>query len=429
MALVLRNGRELVECLLSAQQLGVTACPLNTFATQREMKDLLDNVRPSVIVCDERHLDVMEGSTGTATLVTVGPSGSYEPLLKKESGGTLLPKLGRSSPRVVIHTSGTTGRPKGASRDPASAGAAALATLLEIVPFRSDDAIFCPAPMFHSFGLAVFSVATVLGAHMVLPDKFEPIGSLEMMKDHATTAAAFIPVMMKRILDLPEDQLRTTHPRLRVVVSSGSFLPKPVRKKAVGYFGDVLYDLYGSTEAGWVSIASPDDMRNRPDSLGKIVPGVEIKVIGTDGEEVGAGGIGRITVRSELTFEGYTGSGQDTQSDTISIGDYGRVEDGYLYLHGRTDDMAVIGGENVYPVEVEALLEGFDGVDEAAVIAVADTEYGQVLKAYYSGSISEDDLIERAKAGLASYKVPRSAVRLDQLPRNATGKVLKKQLI
>ena len=429
MAMVLRNGRELSECILAAQQLGMRACPLNTFATQREMADLIANSRPSVIFCDERHLDVVEASAADAMVVTVGPSGSYEALLARKSALPLPPKLGRSSPRLVIHTSGTTGKPKGASRDPASAGASALAALLEIVPFHSDDAIFCPAPMFHSFGLAVFSVATVLGAHIVMPDRFEPLECLDMMKGHATTAAAFIPVMLGRILDLPEERLRTVRPRkMRLLLSSGSFLPQGLRQRAANYFGDVLYDLYGSTEAGWVSIASPEDMRTKPDSLGRIVPGVEVKVLGPGGEEVKPGDIGRIAVKSDVTFEGYTGTNDAAPNDVISIGDFGRIEDGYLYLHGRTDDMAVIGGENVYPVEIEAVLERLEGVDEAAVIALHDEEYGQVLKAFYAGSLSEKEVIEGAKRALSSYKVPRSAVRLEELPRNATGKVVKAAL-
>jgi acyl-CoA synthetase (AMP-forming)/AMP-acid ligase II len=286
--------------------------------------------------------------------------------------------------------------------------------------------------MFHSFGLATMTFAIALGATMVLPQKFDPEESLEFIQQYEATAASFVPVMIKRILSLDDEvKKRYDLSSLRVVMASGSAMSPDLRRAAMDLFGDVLYDLYGSTEVGWVTIATPEDMRKHDKTVGKPVPGTEVAVFSRDGERLDPGESGELFIKSNILFEGYTsGETKDEREGYMSIGDLGRVDDeGYLFVEGRTDDMVVIGGENVYPVEVEEVIEGMSGVDEAAVLGVTDEEYGEVLAAFVVGTVSEDNVISTCKDELASYKVPRRVEVMDELPRTSTGKVLKRKLI
>jgi acyl-CoA synthetase (AMP-forming)/AMP-acid ligase II len=437
-ALLLRNGREMVEVILGAQKLGVTACPLNTWAKKKELEVTFEGVAPKLIFYDTRHAEqVRDTAPEGATLIAIGePSESldgsflYEEWVAEHPPKPLFPVTRGSAPKVVIHTSGTTGRPKGAQRDSSATGISALVDVLNVVPYRRDDVVLCPAPMFHSFGLATFVFAFALGATLVLPDRFDPEDTLALIDERDATAASFVPVMIRRIVSLP-DEVRSRYDvsSLRIVLASGSAMSEDLRRAAMDVFGDTLYDLYGSTEVGWVTIARPSDIRERPRSVGKPVPGIEVAIF-KDGKKMPPGEIGELYIKSDIAFEGYTsGESKDMIDGYMSIGDLGRVdEDGYLYIEGRADDMVVVGGENVYPVEIEGVLEDIDGVDEAAVAGVPDDEYGQVLAAFVVGNVSEEDVRKACEAELASFKVPRRIQILDALPRTSTGKVLKNEL-
>ena len=441
-ALLLRNGREMVEVTLAAQRLGVVVCPLNTWAKPTELEATIRNSRPVVLFYDTAHSAIVEQcAPDNIPLIAVGSadgqlpqSVSYEDLIAEHSTRPPTPFVRRKgTPKVIIQTSGTTGTPKAASRDAAASGLGVLANLLQVVPYRRDDIVYCPAPLFHSFGLATFTFATALGASLVLPEKFDPEASLKLIEKHRCTAASFVPVMVRRIISLPDDVgSKYDLSSLRIVVASGSVLSNDVRRGATELFGSVLYDLYGSTEAGWVAIATPEDIDKEKHTVGRPVPGIDVRVIGADDKPLSTGETGEIYIRSKVMFEGYL-SGESTKSTGegwMSIGDLGHLdEDGFLYIDGRADDMVVVGGENVYPVEVEQVIEDLDGVDEVAVVGVPDDEYGQILAAFVAGSVTEDEITAACKKELASYKVPRRVHILDELPRNATGKILKREII
>lgn len=441
-ALLLRNGREMVEVTLAAQRLGVVACPLNTWAKPTELEATIQNSRPVVLFYDTAHSATVEKCVPDGIpLIAVGSadgqlpqSARYEDLIAEHGTRPPAPFGGRGgTPKVVIQTSGTTGTPKAAARDAAASGLGVLANLLRVVPYRRNDVVYCPAPLFHSFGLATFTFATALGATLVLPEKFDPEDSLELIEKHRCTAASFVPVMVRRILSLPDEKKsKYDLSCLRIVMASGSVLSNDVRRGATELFGPVLYDLYGSTEAGWVAIATPEDMLRDEHTVGRPVPGIEVRVTSADEKPVSAGETGEIHIRSKVMFEGYI-SGESAKrigDGWMSIGDLGHLDDeGFLYIDGRADDMVVVGGENVYPVEVEQVIEDLDGVDEVAVVGVPDDEYGQILAAFVAGSITEDEITAACKNELASYKVPKRVHILDELPRTATGKVLKRELI
>ncbi len=439
-AMLLRNGRAWAEVALATQKLGVVACPLNTWAKPKELKATLRGADPSVLVYDTAHAEQMkECAPPGLRLLYVGNaadaldgSDPYHQELGRQPGSPPAPfTRDRGSPKVIIHTSGTTGTPKGAARNAAATAISALANVLAVVPYSRDDVVYCPAPLFHSFGLMTFTFATVLGATMVLPEKFDPEESLRLIHEHRATAASFVPVMMRRMVSLDDDvKAGYDLSSLRIVLASGSVLSEDLRKAAIGLFGDVLYDLYGSTEIGWVAIATPEDMRTRPKTVGKPVEGIEVAVFSPRGEKLPPGETGELYVKTEMLFEGYTsGDAKAEREGYTSIGDLGRLdEDGYLYVESRSDDMVVVGGENVYPIEVEQVIEDVPGVNEVTVLGLEDEEYGHVLVAFVVGKASEEDVRAACKRELASYKVPRRIEIVDELPRTSTGKVLKREL-
>ncbi len=438
-ATVLRNGRHQAEAMLACQKLGLVAMPMNTWARRDELTALLARSDPRAVIFDARHADELDGAIpeGAAAIV-VGDGAAtpdaeaYESVLAAHSPARPVPFASDGgTARIIIHTSGTTGTPKAATRDIGSSGASALLSLFEVVPYRDGDVIVCPAPMFHSFGLLTFSTAVFTGATLILPDAFDPEGTLEAIAEHGATAASFIPVMIRRMLELPEEtRSRYDLSSLRIVLTSGSAMPPDLRARATELFGETLYDLYGSTEAGWIAIATPGDVRAAPDSVGRPVPSVEVAILDEDGQPVPRTETGRVCARGTAEFEGYaSGEEVDEHAGYLDTGDLGYLDgDGRLHIVGRADDMVVVGGENVYPIEVEAAIEDLDAVEEVAVVGVPDEEYGEVLAAYVVGSLDEDAVRSHCEATLASFKVPRHVEVVDELPRTATGKVLRRDL-
>jgi fatty-acyl-CoA synthase len=261
---------------------------------------------------------------------------------------------------------------------------------------------------------------------------------LRLIAEHRAAVLVAVPVMIQRIMALPEEtRRRYDTSSLRIVGLSGSALPGELATRFMDAFGDVAYNLYGSTEIGWASIADPADLRAAPGTAGRVPLGAEVRILDESGRAVGAGDSGRIFVRSGLLFDGYTGGGgKEVVDGFMSTGDVGHFDgDERLFVDGRDDDMIVSGGENVFPREVEDLLSDHPDVADAAVIGVTDDEYGQRLVAYVvatDGIDGGDELAARLRSyvgqHLARYKVPREVRVIDELPRNATGKVLKREL-
>ncbi|MET0750385.1 MAG: AMP-binding protein, partial [Solirubrobacterales bacterium] len=260
--------------------------------------------------------------------------------------------------------------------------------------------------------------------------------TLNAIAESRATALIVVPVMMQRILQLdPSVLVKYDLSSLRVTAASGSALPGPLAQRWMDQFGDNLYNLYGSTEVAWATIATPADLRAAPGTAGLPPRGTVVKIVDHEGKgEVPTGETGRVFVGNEMAFEGYTGGGgKDVYEGLLSSGDVGHFDQaGRLFIDGRDDEMIVSGGENVFPREVEDLLAGHDAVKEVAVIGVDDEDFGQRLKAFVvpseGGSIDEDGVKSYVKQNLARYKVPREVEFLDSLPRNATGKVLKREL-
>ncbi len=270
---------------------------------------------------------------------------------------------------------------------------------------------------------------------MVLTRKFDPENCLAQIERSRADVLVVVPVMMQRIMELPEETRRKYDTSsLKVVAASGSALPGDLATKWMDEFGDTLYNLYGSTEVAWATIATPADMRAAPGTAGQPPRGTVLKLYDEDGKPVRTGEVGRIFVGNEMLFEGYTGGGgKDSIDGLMATGDVGRLDEaGRLFVEGRDDEMIVSGGENLFPQEVEDLIAKHEAVAEAACLGVPDEKFGQRLRGFVvlkSGKkASEDDLKAYVKDNLANYKVPREIWFMDELPRNATGKVLKREL-
>jgi fatty-acyl-CoA synthase len=435
-ALMARNHRGFVEATVAAAKLGADLIFLNTAFAGPQLVDVLEREDPTVVIHDEeftgmlekahvekRVLSWVDGDTDLDTL---------DSLIEGERDDGLVGVPEHHS-RIVILTSGTTGTPKGAPRN--EAGIDAAISLLSRMPLKFGWKVHIAAPLFHTWGFAHMMLSLLLGHTMVLRRKFDPEAALVVVDEQKCDEVVVIPVMLQRMLALPDERLdKYSLDTVKVVAASGSALPGDLALAWMDRFGDNLYNTYGSTEVAYASIATPEDMRKQPATAGKPPWATVVKIFDDQGAEVPQGESGRIFVGNSLLFEGYTGGGQKDMIDGLmSSGDVGRFDEhGLLYVEGRDDEMIVSGGENVFPKEVEDSLARHEAVVEVAAIGVDDDDFGKRLRAFVvlreGASASEDELKAHVKDNLARFKVPREIITLDELPRNATGKVLKREL-
>ncbi|HYB23685.1 MAG TPA: acyl-CoA synthetase [Solirubrobacteraceae bacterium] len=446
-AIMCRNHRGFIDATVACSKLGASVLYLNTAFAGPQIADVLDREGPAAVIYDEEFAGLI-GEAGVrrkrfiawrehdAHAAGRSPADASVPLIEDmiASGvhADLRPPAERG--RVVILTSGTTGAPKGAARkEPDSIEP--MAAMFSKIPLRARETTVIAAPMFHSWGFAHFTLALPLASTLVLARKFDPEETLKAVARHRASALALVPVMLQRMMELGAETIgRYDVSCLRVMALSGSVLPGELATRAMDLFGDVLYNLYGSTEVAWATIATPEDLRAAPGTAGRPPIGTVVKLLDADGREVAPGEGGRIFVANEMMFEGYTGGGsKEVVGGLMSTGDVGHFDAaGRLFVDGRDDEMIVSGGENVFPREVEDLLADHAHIEEVAVVGVEDREFGQRLKAFVvprNGSELTVEVVQAyVKENLARYKVPRDVVFVESLPRNATGKVLKREL-
>ena len=437
-AIMCRNHRGFIEATLACSKLGAHGLYMNTAFAGPQLAEVVEREEPVALIHDQEFAELLSGAGGGVQRFVAwaddGEAGAptLDELISSCGDSDLDPP--QESSRFVILTSGTTGAPKGAQRtQPDSLGP--LAALFSKIPLRSRERTLIAAPLFHSWGFAHFVLGLALDSTYVLRRRFDPEETLRSLAESGATALVVVPVMMQRILELPAEVIaRYDISRLRVTAASGSALPGELAIEWMDTFGDNLYNLYGSTEVAWATIATPQELRAAPGTAGTPPRGTVVRIVDLDGRDVPPGKTGRVFVGNEMNFEGYTGGGgKEELGGLLSSGDVGHFDDaGRLFIDGRDDEMIVSGGENVFPREVEDLLAGHESIAEVAVIGVPDEEFGQRLKAFVvirdDVEMSEDDVRAHVKANLARFKVPRDVDFLDSLPRNATGKVLKREL-
>jgi fatty-acyl-CoA synthase len=435
-AVLARNHRGFLETVFAAAKCGARIILLNTSFAGPQIREVATREGTDLLVHDEEYgelLDDIDPPHGSWYAWTDEPrEDSLDALIK--DGDPSAPPKPSTQARITILTSGTTGTPKGAPRsEPKSLGL--LGGLLSKVPFKAREVTELCVPMFHALGFAQAMVGIGLGSTLVIRRRFDPEETLRSLEEHRATAMVMVPVMLARTVEKLEETDSTPDTScLRIIFLSGSALGADLAVRAMKAFGPVVYNLYGSTEVAYATIATPEDLRADPSTVGKVVRASVVKLFDEDGKEVPEGDTGRIFVGNLGQFEGYTGGGSKEMIEGLmSSGDVGHFdEEGRLFIDGRDDEMIVSGGENVFPAEVEELLGQHEAISEAAVIGVDDEQFGQRLKAFVvtrgSSNLSEEDVKGYVKENLARYKVPREVAFLDELPRNATGKVLKRDL-
>lgn len=443
-AILARNSRWFAIAEYGCARVGARIILLNSSFSGPQIKEVSEREDAKLIIYDDEYTaDVSKAEPPLGKLRALGTnpdtdkdSGSTDETLAdliKRSSNKPAPKANKHS-SIIILTSGTTGTPKGANRSTPPT-LAPIGGILSHVPFKAGEVTALPAPMFHALGFLHATIGAFLGSTLVLHRKFKPPTVLEDIEKHKVTAVVVVPVMLARMLDAFEKlDKKPDLSSLRIIFASGSALNADVAERALKDFGPVVYNMYGSTEIAFATIAEPKHLQYNSSTAGPVVKGVRVKIFDENGKELPQGEVGRIFVGTSFPFEGYTGGGNKQIIDgMLSSGDVGYFDEhGLLYISGRDDEMIVSGGENVFPAEVEDCITGHPDVVEATAIGVEDKEWGHRLRAFVvkkeGADIDEDTVKKYVKDQLARYKVPREVVFLDELPRNPTGKILKREL-
>jgi acyl-CoA synthetase (AMP-forming)/AMP-acid ligase II len=433
-----RNSVAFVEALVATSRLGADALLLSTFLSPVQAREVLLRHQPTVVLADPELLP----------LLTQAPDGVPIIGLRSDpAGATSRPDLdsvaqpdGDDPPashrrgRLIVLTSGTTGTPKGARR-PAPSSLSPAASMLSRLPLAAGDTIMIASPLFHTWALGMLQIAPALAATVVLRERSDAELVLDAVARTPCTALIAVPAILERILQLPPP-VRAGYktPTLRVVGSSGSALTAQTTRAFQSAFGDVLYNIYGSTEISWATIATPEDLRACPGTAGKPPLGTRLEILDDAGERVPPGTIGRIFVGNDLLFEGYSGGGdKERRHGLIATGDRGHLDaGGRLIVAGREDDLVISGAEKIYPLEVEEAILSLPGVREVAVIGRPDERLGQRLVAYVGcddgATLTAEQVQDHVRARLARFAVPKTVLFVDALPRTPTGKVVPRLL-
>jgi fatty-acyl-CoA synthase len=419
--LLARNGRGFVEGSTAISKCGADVLYLTTGSAGGQLAQVLDREGAVAVIHDEEFTGLLHEAASGRLMVTTEELAE----LAVTSTATAPPKTGHQT-RLVILTSGTTGAPRGAARSSASVDDAV--SMLSRIPLRAGETTVISSPVFHAWGLGHLTMALLLGSPVVLQRRFEPDRVLQAVEEHGASALVVVPVMLDLLLKADPRRFDTSS--LRVIASSGSALPGELATRVLESFGPVLYNLYGSTEVAYAAVATPDELAADPRTAGRAPYGVTLRVLDEHGQEVPPGTHGRIFAGSGLSFAGYTdGSDKHRVDGLVATGDLGFLSaDGLLTVLGRDDDMVVIGGENVHTGQVEDVLLSHPQVREAVITSADDPTYGVKLVAHVVGEADAEELKALVRERLARFAVPREFRFVSELPRNATGKVLKREL-
>jgi fatty-acyl-CoA synthase len=338
-----------------------------------------------------------------------------------------------------MYTSGTTGKPKGAVRKLAGGALPATFAFFEQTPMSLGEVHLTVCPVYHATANAFSTFTFLLGGTVVVLADFRPDTFFDAVERYRVTSTALVPTMIHRLLEAYPDAScpRQRTASLRAIFSGGAPLSGTLAIEAMDAIGDRIYNFYGATETGIVTLASPADLRGAPGTIGRAIPGTQIRIVDDQGRDVPAGAVGELYARNAMLIEGYHADAEATKSSMLagffSVGDLARRDAlGRYYIEGRKRDLIITGGVNVYPAEVEAAVEAHPSVAEAAVVGAPDPEWGERVRAFVvrrpRRDVSADELRAHCRARLAGPKVPRDFVFLDSLPKNPTGKILKREL-
>ena len=442
-AVLCRNHRGFLEAFAVGTRLGHEVVFLNTEITESQLGRILERHSPDVLVHDEEYHDIVEACGYDGRRVLAWHEKDVDDRLTLDSlavGDHARAPANHRSAKLTLLTSGTTGLAKGVSRGINLMGVAeSAATGMSVMKLHDGDVTAVSPPFFHALGFAMLLSTLSVGGTIVSHRKFDAEQLLKDIEEHQATILTGVPLMLQRLLKVKEEQPERDVSSIRVALTGASPIPPSTVAEFLEAFGPVLVNVYGSTETGIVSMATPEDLADEPSTLGRPGIGISVRILRDDRTVADTGERGTIFMRGGLMFDGYTEDGDSTPDAKevvdkhVNTGDMGHLDDqGRLYVDGRDDDMVVSGGENVFPLEVEQVLGEHSSVDEAVVVGIEHEEFGQVLRAYItttSGEAPDDsELRDFLRERLEKFKVPKEFVVLDEFPRNATGKIVKSKL-
>jgi long-chain acyl-CoA synthetase len=447
---MLRNGPEYVVLALACRQAGIFLATINWHFKALEARHILSDSGAVALVVHDDLLMQVESivPAGVAIVVVANPA---VPATLADDWRTFgigqppMPPRGDMQHGAIVYTSGTTGSPKGVKRIPAPASLAAamernLLAVTEIV-YGAGPAMtaYLPAPMYHSAAMYYALHVCRLSGTLILEKHFDAEGTLKLIEQHRVTHAYLVPTMFRRLLALP-DEARRRHDlsSLRHVASTGSPCAPDLKRQMIDWLGPVITEAYGSSEAGYTTFIGSTDWLAHPGSAGRALPHAKVRVVDENGSELPPGNVGLIYVRQfalpDFTYVNRPEARSAAERDgLITLGDMGYLDDeGYLFICDRKSDMVISGGVNIYPAEIEAVLQTMPELVDCAVFGIPDHDFGESLAAAVQprpGTAVDAAMVKAyLRDRLAGFKVPRVVEVHDTLPREDTGKIFKREL-
>lgn len=429
-ALIAPNCLPYAEIVAGLSDIGAIVATLTPRLTAAELRDILDDCEPRLLLV---HPDCAEAvDPAWSNDIAIQPiDAGYEALLARASDRAPASQVDETDAFALAYTSGTTGRPKGVLLSHRSRALTFLAMAAEYGCFGVDEHFLALAPMCHGAGFVFAAAPLFFGGTTTLFDSNDPEALLARLGERDVSGVFLVPTHFARLFALPE--ARRAH-ALKAIISNAAALPQPFKERAVEQFGaGLLHESYGSTEAGIVTNIRPADLLRKPGSVGQPFTSMEIELRDESGAAVGDGAVGELFCRGPTIFNGYWRRPEETAETLaggwVTVGDMARRDgDGFVSIVDRKKDMVVSGGINIYPREVENVIAALPGVREVAVVGLPDAEWGERLHAFVVGEADAAAIAEACRARLAGYKQPKGLSFIAELPRNAGGKVLKREL-
>ncbi|MFD2371530.1 long-chain-fatty-acid--CoA ligase [Brevibacillus sp. GCM10020057] len=441
-ALLLDNRPEFVSAYYAILRVGAAVVPMNPIYTPREIGYILSNSKAKAVIALsalEKTLSALRPELAELQFVVyTEPTGSeltIPQLIAERETEFARPERHEDDLAVILYTSGTTGQPKGAmlSHRNMDSNAEAMGVLFELEP---DDRVVAVLPMFHVFCMTVCLNGPIrAGATVLIAQRFHPAEVIALIREQKASCFAGVPTMYNYMLQTP-DAARRDFATIRVCCSGGASMPVELLHKFEDKFGVKIMEGYGLSEAAPATLFNPIRGTRKPGSVGIDLPGVSNKVVDPEGNEVPRGEVGELIVKGPNVMLGYLGLPEETKATLkdgwLYTGDLARMdEDGYVYIVDRKKDMILVDGYNVYPREVEEVLYQHPAIIEAAVIGVPDEVHGEAVKAFVAlkeVAVSQEEIVAFCSDKLAKYKIPRQVEFVKELPKNSTGKILRRSL-
>ncbi|MCG7236400.1 AMP-binding protein [Corynebacterium sp. ACRQP] len=422
-----RNGRGIILPLAAKGYAGAHIFLLNIGSSPEQLAGIFAENDINVLFIDDEFADRLPANTDGITIVRAHEDGG-EGL---SVGQVVRMDVDRQLPRwpkhgnLVLMSSGTTGIPKGIVR-PEPRMPFVVAGYLEAIPWRAGDTVQLTASIFHTWGWSALQVALATRSTIVTRRIFDPEACFRDIQRYRCDGLISSPIFFKQMLDLQEHYDTSS---LRYLASAGNAVTPSLLRRTTERFGPILANIYGSTELALAAAASPEQMQADPTTVGKVPPGTVLKLYDDQGKEVRPGETGRIFLYNETALRGYTNPATEMVEidGLVEMGDLGYLDDdGYLHVQSRNDDMIIVGGENVHPQSVVEVLEDMPGVGEVYAHGVDDEQMFKRIAVWVvrSADITADAVRDWVRAHLADHSIPRDVHFVDELPRNAVGKVV-----